>query len=171
MFNTLMLERMKTQVLASRRERVERYVAAFERQPAILKPVDLHCCRIVSPVGLSLASIGFVLALINRKDYGPVFLIGLERVTGSGVQAVINHVLDAETLCDRIRKADSHALVINAKLNLARPVVCIALTVLRNVGVTLSLYSTVGLSLTTICTTSSFRTIHDRIIRRKPFAY
>lgn len=125
MFNTFMLERVKTQVLASRRERVERYVAAFERQPAILKPVDLHCCRIVSPVGLSLASIGFVLALINRKDYGPVFLIGLERVTGSGVQAVIIHVLDAETLCDRIRKADNHALVINAKLNLARPVVCI----------------------------------------------
>ena len=54
-----------------------------------------------------------------------MFLIGLERVTGSGVQAVINHILDAETLCDRICKADNHALVINAKLNLARPIVCI----------------------------------------------
>ncbi len=50
-----------------------------------------------------------------------MFLIALERVTGSGIQAVINHVLDAETLCDRICKADSHALVINAKLNLAVP--------------------------------------------------
>ena len=72
-----MLKRVKTQVLASRRERVKRYVAAFERQSAILKPVDLHRRRIVSSVGLSLASIGFVPALINRKDYGPVFLIGL----------------------------------------------------------------------------------------------
>lgn len=55
-----------------------------------------------------------------------MFLIGFERVTGSGIQAVINHVLNAETLCDRICKADSHARVINAKLNLARPVVCIS---------------------------------------------
>ena len=120
-----MLERVNTQVLASRRERVERYVAAFERQPAILKPVDLHRCRIVSPVGLSLASIGFVLPFINRKDYGPVFLIGLKRVTGRGIKTVVNHVLDAQAFCNWIRKADSHAIAINAKLNLTRPVVCI----------------------------------------------
>ena len=78
MLNALVLERMKAQVLASRRECIERQVTALKRQPAILKPVDLHRRRIVTPVSLSLASIRLVLALINRKGYGPAFLIGFK---------------------------------------------------------------------------------------------
>lgn len=54
MLDALVFERMKTQVLASRGERIERQIAAFERQPAVLKTVDLYRRRIISPVGLPL---------------------------------------------------------------------------------------------------------------------
>ena len=49
-----------------------------------------------------------------------MFLIALERKRGAG-SGLSLIMFSCETLCDRICKADSHALVINAKLNLARP--------------------------------------------------
>ena len=99
-----------------------------------------------------------------------MFLIGLKRVTGRGIKTVVNHVLDAQAFCNWIRKADSHAIVINAKLNLTRPVVCIGAHRFKKRRRNAFLVFDCRLSLTTICTTPSFRTIHNRIIRRT-FAY
>ena len=172
MLDALVFERMKTQVLASRGERIERQIAAFERQPAVLKTVDLYRRRIISPIGLPLASIGLVLPLVNRKRYSSAVLVELERVTRRRIQTVINHVLDAQTLRNRVRKTDCNTTVVNAKLYLARPVVCISAHRFKKRrryaflvfdGRTLSDNHTYG--------PSPFHAYLNRIIRRKTFAY